>query len=238
MEEYTRVPFEFRGDGKTYFRIWIVNLFLSVITLGIYSAWAKVRSNRYFYSHLYVDDTSFEYLANPVGILLGRTIALALFVGYTLVSKYVPNLTIWFLLSLVPIVPWIVLKSLQFRAWNSAYRNIRFQFHGTYPRALLVAGIYPLLIVAPFVMHSMWARDVSVSQYTLFYLAFCTSAFFLGVGLQNYFSYVVSNTSYGITRFEFRSRVSEYFGMLTMILFGTIALAFLVVVSLLAIIAL
>ena len=61
MEYNTQVPFEFRGNGKAYFRIWVVNLFLSLITLGVYSAWAKVRSNRYFYSHLYMDNTSFEY---------------------------------------------------------------------------------------------------------------------------------------------------------------------------------
>ena len=40
---------EFRGDPKEYFRIWIVNLALTILTLGIYSAWAKVRKQRYFY---------------------------------------------------------------------------------------------------------------------------------------------------------------------------------------------
>ncbi len=40
--------FEFTGDGREYFRIWIVNVSLTVITLGIYSAWAKVRRMRYF----------------------------------------------------------------------------------------------------------------------------------------------------------------------------------------------
>ena len=34
--------FEFRGDGMEYFKIWIVNILLTIVTLGIYSAWAKV----------------------------------------------------------------------------------------------------------------------------------------------------------------------------------------------------
>src|SRR6059058_745587 len=34
---------EFTADPKEYFRIWIVNLALTIVTLGIYSAWAKVR---------------------------------------------------------------------------------------------------------------------------------------------------------------------------------------------------
>ncbi|MDZ7923373.1 MAG: DUF898 family protein [Marinagarivorans sp.] len=45
------LPFDFRGDGMEYFKIWIVNIFLTVFTLGIYSAWATVRNNRYFYSN-------------------------------------------------------------------------------------------------------------------------------------------------------------------------------------------
>jgi hypothetical protein len=34
-------PFIFNGNATEYFRIWIVNIFLSIITFGIYSAWAK-----------------------------------------------------------------------------------------------------------------------------------------------------------------------------------------------------
>ncbi|MDH4174015.1 MAG: YjgN family protein, partial [Betaproteobacteria bacterium] len=37
---------EFTGSAREYFRIWIVNLFFTLITLGIYSAWAKVRKKR------------------------------------------------------------------------------------------------------------------------------------------------------------------------------------------------
>ncbi len=32
--------FRFTGNGGEYFRIWIVNLMLTIVTLGIYSAWA------------------------------------------------------------------------------------------------------------------------------------------------------------------------------------------------------
>ena len=40
--------FEFSGRGDEYFRIWIVNLALTILSLGIFSAWAKVRTERYF----------------------------------------------------------------------------------------------------------------------------------------------------------------------------------------------
>ena len=65
-------PFEFTGDAHEFFRIWIVNLALTILTLGIYSAWAKVRKLRYFYAHTRIAGESFEYRGRPIAILLGR----------------------------------------------------------------------------------------------------------------------------------------------------------------------
>jgi Zn-dependent protease with chaperone function len=58
------LPFEFRGRAGEYFGIWIVNVLLSIITLGIYSAWAKVRRLRYFYGNTWLDGHNFEYHAD------------------------------------------------------------------------------------------------------------------------------------------------------------------------------
>lgn len=70
----TRIPFEFTGSGAEYFRIWVVNLLLSIVTLGVYSAWAKVRRKQYFYGNTVVGDASFDYLGDPLKILKGRLI--------------------------------------------------------------------------------------------------------------------------------------------------------------------
>lgn len=48
MQRYTP---QFRGTAKEYFKIWIVNVLLSIVTFGIYSAWAAVRTRRYFYGN-------------------------------------------------------------------------------------------------------------------------------------------------------------------------------------------
>ena len=40
----------FAGRAREYFGIWITNLTLSLITVGIYSAWAKVRRLTYFHN--------------------------------------------------------------------------------------------------------------------------------------------------------------------------------------------
>jgi uncharacterized membrane protein YjgN (DUF898 family) len=58
------VALRFTGQAGEYFRIWIVNVCLSIVTLGIYSAWAKVRRKRYFYGNTLLKDAAFEYLAD------------------------------------------------------------------------------------------------------------------------------------------------------------------------------
>ncbi len=66
----------FTGSGAEYFGIWIVNLLLTIVTLGIYSAWAKVRRLQYFYRHTEVAGSSFDFHGSPTRILIGRVIAL------------------------------------------------------------------------------------------------------------------------------------------------------------------
>jgi len=41
-------PFEFHGTTGEFFRIWIVNMMLSIVTLGMYSAWAKSKNPKIF----------------------------------------------------------------------------------------------------------------------------------------------------------------------------------------------
>jgi len=43
LNTYPVGKFVFHGTGREYFKIWIVNLVLTIATLGIYAAWAKVR---------------------------------------------------------------------------------------------------------------------------------------------------------------------------------------------------
>ena len=139
---------EFSASTGEYFRIWIVNLALTIVTLGIYSAWAKVRKRRYFYGHTRIDGESFEYRANPVAILKGRLIAVALFAVFYAISHYAP-LYIWAVyLVLLFVVPWLVVRSLAFNAYNTAYRNVRLVFSGTYSTCLgLVLGYGLLTLV-------------------------------------------------------------------------------------------
>ncbi len=137
--------FSFTGSGSEYFRIWIVNLLLSIITLGIYSAWAKVRKARYFYDSTRLAGSSFEYHGSPLAILKGRLIALALIVGYQGIFSFSEVLGLLMLLLVVLVLPWLVWKSLQFKLSNSSYRGIRFGFRGSPSKAYEAFLLMPLV---------------------------------------------------------------------------------------------
>lgn len=165
------MPFRFEGRGGEYFKIWIVNVLLSILTLGIYSAWAKVRNHRYFYSNTYIGEHSFEYLANPVAILKGRLVAAVFVAGYVLSGQFMPALGLLFMLIFLVALPWLVCKSMAFRNRNTAFRNIRFGFDGTYKEALVAFILLPIaagltfMILAPYAFYRQKRFIVEHSRY-------------------------------------------------------------------------
>ncbi|AKU91962.1 putative membrane protein [Vulgatibacter incomptus] len=139
VHERVALPFHFTGNASEYFRIWIVNVALSIVTLGIYSAWAKVRNKQYFYRHTWLDGASFDYLADPRKILKGR-ILVAAALGVMAVSKqYSAGLYLLLAFLLMLATPWVLVKAFRFSMRNSAWRNVRFSFRGTTSQA---AGEY------------------------------------------------------------------------------------------------
>jgi uncharacterized membrane protein YjgN (DUF898 family) len=138
--------FQFTGSGAEYFRIWIVNLLLSIVTLGIYSAWAKVRRLRYFYGHTQVDGSAFGYHASPIAILKGRLVAYAIVGLLALLAEVAPLLASVLYLPLLMVMPIVVVRAFRFRAANSSWRGIRFGFDGMESDAYRVFLFWPLAV--------------------------------------------------------------------------------------------
>lgn len=156
-----RFGFEFHATGAEYFRIWIVNLLLTIVTLGIYSAWAKVRRLRYFYGNTRLAGAAFEYHGRPIQILKGRLIAVGAYAIFYVVAQLQPLAAIGFLPLFVFGVPWIIMKSRRFQMRMTSYRGIRFGFDGDYPGALrafvgwAALGVLTLGILWP---RSIWEQ--------------------------------------------------------------------------------
>ncbi|MFO1323661.1 MAG: YjgN family protein [Burkholderiales bacterium] len=122
----TRMTFTGRGDE--YFRIWIVNLFLTLVTLGIYSAWAKVRKTRYFWQNARLDGYVFDFHGRPLAILRGRILALALLVAYSWAFEFSLAAGLVTIVVLLAIGPWLFVKAQQFKFGNTSFRGLRFGF--------------------------------------------------------------------------------------------------------------
>jgi uncharacterized membrane protein YjgN (DUF898 family) len=148
----------FTGSGTEYFGIWIVNLLLTIVTLGIYSAWAKVRRLQYFYRHTEVAGSSFDFHGSPARILVGRVIALVMLIAYNYSVRLGSSLTIVILAGIAIVMPWLLRNSFRFRLYNTSWRGTRFHFRGTVARAyrvFLLNGFLTLItlyVMAPF-MH-------------------------------------------------------------------------------------
>lgn len=129
-EEDQVYTLEFKGTAGEYFKIWIVNIALTLVTLGIYSAWAKVRTRKYFDNHTFLNGASFDYHGDPVKILKGRILMCALLAAYSLGGKISPAISLVAFLLFIGIFPWVVVKSMAFNLGNTSYRGLRFGFQG------------------------------------------------------------------------------------------------------------
>ena len=139
-------PFEFKGNAKEWFGIWIVNLVLSILTIGIYSAWAKVRTKKYFYNNTYVEGRNFDYHATGKQILIGRLIVIAAFIVFQVITAMLPIVGLVLLLGLLFAYPWLIVRAMQFNARMSSFSNVRFGFTGSVGQAFLTYLVYPVLM--------------------------------------------------------------------------------------------
>ena len=142
-----RESFVFSGTGGEYFRIWLVNVLLTVLTLGIYSAWAKVRRMQYFYRNTRLAGAGFDYHGDPIAILKGRIIAAILFGAYYAAGALSPIAGVAAFFVLVAVMPWLISRSLRFRFYNTSYRGLRFRFTGSTGDAYKTFLAYPVLAV-------------------------------------------------------------------------------------------
>ena len=146
-----QLSIEFTGSGSEYFRIWIVNMLLLMVTFGIYYPWAKVRRLRYFYGNTVVGGEPLGFHADPTKLLKGYLLVGLLFMLYSAAGKF--SATAGFIAFLIVAALWpALLKSaMQFRMANTSWRGLRFKFKGSLDgayRAVLPLFLPGLVILA------------------------------------------------------------------------------------------
>ena len=80
--EIAAYPTEFSGSGGEYFRVWIVNVLLTIVTLGLYTPLARRRTAQYFYGHTMVAGSPLEFTAQTKRMLVGFLMFVGLYIAF------------------------------------------------------------------------------------------------------------------------------------------------------------
>lgn len=216
----TAQPFEFTGSGSEYFKIWIVNVLLTIVSIGIYSAWAKVRRLRYFYNNTRLAGSSFDFHGSPIAILKGRIIAVLL-----IALTNVPYVGIFMLLLFFGALPWLLYRSIRFHLANTSYRNIRFAFLGDaagaykallLPLAVVLAAALVSGLIAVFV-----SKTIGIALGGLTLLAFYGIGPYLQYRMRRYYS---EGARAGASEFGLHVGVGQYYAVYAVALGFLVAL--------------
>lgn len=210
-------PIKFHGTGRQFFNIWIVNVLLTIVTLGIYAAWAHVRTKRYFYGNTELAGDRFEYLATPKQVLVGY---LVMFVLLLLTS--VPVLGALIVLILFVGSPWLIQRSLRFNAQMTRFRGIRFDFKGSVRGAFVsfigkpALAFFSLVIIVALLFYSVrLVVEDAVSPFLLLpCIVFICSPFFLYATAwtsKGVHTYLHNNYFYGSERFNAEYSTNTFF---------------------------
>ncbi len=151
------LPITFTGSGSEYFRIWIVNLLLTLVTLGLYYPWAKVRKLRYFYGNTLVGGHPLDFHGQPKRMLRGFLLVGVLVAIYSLAGKVSPLAGLAALLIVAALWPALFRASQQFRLANTSWRGLRFRFTGK--QAGAYCAMLPLFVPAALSVLLAWSND-------------------------------------------------------------------------------
>lgn len=124
------LPIRFTGSGSEYFRIWIVNLLLTLVTFSLYWPFARARRLAYFQQNTLVGDDPLAFHGKPWKMFRGYVVVLVLGIAYGTLSNTAPLVALALLVVFALVWPALWRASLQFRLQNTSWRGVRMAFVG------------------------------------------------------------------------------------------------------------
>lgn len=231
---------EFNGTGFEYFKIWIVNIFLTIITLGIYYPWAKVRNNLYFYGNSHVENRYFNYLATGKQLFLGYLLGLFIVFTYYFIDKLYPiEAKITFFVLFAVLFPWLIWKSMSFNMKVVSFDNIRFDFYGELSKAYIIYLLYPIIF---FVFVAIAISSILFGSRSLIILGFLFLFLIVLFGISYFekkkYQYFINSISYGGDYLKAEFKLKEFVKIsLKTLLFSFLLLGiFILIISVIAMI--
>lgn len=149
-------PVAFSGRGGEFFRVWIVNLLLTVLTLGFYTPFARRRTAQYFWGHTLVAGSPLEFVAQQRKMVFGFLLLVAIYAAFQLASEGGYDAVVAaMLVGGAVLAPWFWGSAMRFRLNATRWRGVRLQFAGRWSEVyragwpvFAIAGIWLVLVAA------------------------------------------------------------------------------------------
>jgi uncharacterized membrane protein YjgN (DUF898 family) len=119
----------FTGDGGVYFGVWIVNVLLSIVTLGLFTPWARRRTIKYFYGHTMVADSPLEFTAGIRGMVFGFLLLAAFYIALNVASNTGQHIVYFAIVTGGAVLaPFLWGSAMRFRLGHTRWRGLRLRF--------------------------------------------------------------------------------------------------------------
>ncbi len=138
---------EFSGSGGEFFRVWIVNVLLTVVTLGLYTPFARRRTAQYFYGHTLVAGSPLEFTAQQRKMVVGFLLLMLLYVAWHVATDTGQDTMVAFMmLAGAALAPYFWGSAMRFRFNATRWRGVRLQFAASWRE--VYAASWPLFAAA------------------------------------------------------------------------------------------
>ena len=125
----TAYRLRFSGGGGEYFRVWIVNVLLSILTLGLYTPWARRRTARYFYDHTLIASSPLEFTAPLRKMVVSFILFALLYLAYKIAAETGQhNMVLFFIVAAAALAPYFWGSAMRFRLASTRWRGLQLHF--------------------------------------------------------------------------------------------------------------
>ncbi|OYY68323.1 YjgN family protein [Sphingomonas sp. 28-63-12] len=169
--------FEFTSDWKSFAPIAFTNLLLCIVTLGLYTFWARTRERRYLWSNTRFIDDRLEWTGTGLELMIGYGLAILLFGGPVAVLQFglqalllrghggaAALIGIFLYFALLYMVGVAIFRALRYRLSRTYWHGIRggsdsqgLAYGFSYIWRTLL-GSFALGLLIPWAMVSLWNK--------------------------------------------------------------------------------
>jgi len=132
--------FAFHGQGGELFGIWLVNTLKTIVTLGIYYFWGKVKIRRYLWSHSDFSGDRFAFHGTAMELFIGwlKASPLLVFVIWgpqiAVLAGQPEDVVTWLTFigvgAIALLWPIAEIGAHRYRLTRTSWRGVQFSFHG------------------------------------------------------------------------------------------------------------